>query len=111
MDLGKRSGVMRKSLGKFDPDHTKLKQTAGYILEIVSIYANAHQPRSWKSKKMHTYQCQIMVEPEGAQQERDETQPPASRELPAETEGDQEYRTCSRRVSKRPVRFGELTDQ
>ena len=50
-------------------------------------------------------------EPEGTQQERDETQPPAERGLPAEPEGDQEYRTSSGRVSKRPVRFGELTDR
>jgi hypothetical protein len=31
-------------------------------------------------------------------------------ELPAEQEGDQEYQTRSGRVSKRPVRFGNLTD-
>ena len=50
-------------------------------------------------------------EPEGTQRERDETQPPAERGLPAEPERDQEYRTRSGRVSKRPVRFGELTDR
>jgi hypothetical protein len=53
---------MGKSLEMFSPNHTKLKQTAEYILEIVSIYDKAHQPRSWKWKKMHTYPCQIMVE-------------------------------------------------
>ena len=50
-------------------------------------------------------------EQEGIQQERVETQPAAKRKLPAELEGDQEYQTRSRRMSKRPVRFGELTDQ
>ena len=50
-------------------------------------------------------------EPERTQQERDKTQLPANRELLAEPEGDQEYRTRSGRVSKRPVRFGEHADQ
>ena len=48
--------------------------------------------------------------PERTQQERDKTQLPSNCELQAEPEGDQEYWTRSGRVSKRPVRFGELAD-
>ncbi|CAB4016743.1 Retrovirus-related Pol poly from transposon [Paramuricea clavata] len=52
------------------------------------IYANAHQPRSWKSKKRHTYQCQIMVEKKITnrkgrnKREMKHNVPPAERELP-----------------------------
>ena len=45
------------------------------------------------------------------QQKRDKTQLPVNRELLAGPEGDQEYRTRIGRVSKRPLRFGELADQ
>ena len=35
-------------------------EARGNISGIVSIYANIHQPRSWKSKKMHIYRYQII---------------------------------------------------
>ena len=56
------------------------------------------------------HRCEQSNETESRQEERNEAQPPPERELPAELEEDQEYRTRSGRVSKRPIRFGKLAN-